>query len=219
MIFIKKIFFIAFLIGWASIYAHASTDEKKIIEVTENIKYLSQKIANDYLHLYHNSKKKSIKNKLQNSIKNLEDDLRLIAKSTNNPDTKNILDFLSYNKDQMKETLEDDISKESVSAMLDFSDTLLEGAQSILDTKNHNVYDKKFHLMMISKLYMAINLDFDPINNKTEIKSEIELFNKSTALNSSWLSFKNILNNNQACFIPNIVSILIKDLENGMGIQ
>jgi len=207
------------IVSGASISAHAQPNEQKIIKVTRDIKYLSQKISNDYLYLYHTAKKESIKNELQKSIKKLEDDLRFIAKNTNNPDTKNVLDFLSYNKDQMKETLEEDISKESVLSMLDFSDTLLEGAQSILDIKNQDLYEKKFHLMMISKLYMAVHLDFDPINNKSELKKEIELFNNSTALNSSWLSFKNIVNNNQTCFIPNIVSILIKDLENDIGIQ
>ncbi len=211
----KKIFYIILLVSWATLFAHASIDQKKeIIKVTENIKYLSQKIANDYLYLYHDPKKAAIKVELKSAIKKLEDDFRFIAKSTNNPDTKNVLDFLSYNKDQMKETLENDVSKESASSMLDYSDTLLEGAQSILDSQNHNTYESKFQLMMISKLYMAIHLDFDSINNKNEIKKMIKVFDNNSKSHASWIAFKAIVENRQTSFIPNIISILIKDLEN-----
>ncbi len=217
MISVKKVLFISLIMSWTTFYLHASTNEQKIINITKNIKYISQKLANDYLYLYHDRTKTEIKSQLQTSIKKLEDDLRFIAKNTNNPDTKNILDFLSYNKDQIKETLAGNISKESAGAMLDFSDTLLEGAQSILDTDKRTLKDreKKFHLMTISKLYMSIKLGFDPINNKNELQKKIALFNHTTAHNS-WLTLKNILSDNEASFIPNIVSILIKDIESNI---
>ena len=214
----KKIFYITLFMSLATPIMHASTfNQQKIMKVSKSIKYLSQKIANDYLYLYQDRQKIEIKSQLNSSIKKLEDNFRFIAKNSDNPDTKNILDFLSYSKDQMKDTLEEDISKESVSSMLDYCNTLLEGFQSILDIQNYNSYEKKFHLMMISKLYMAINLNFDPINNKNKIEKEIKLFNNHLVLNNSWHSLKNILINNKVYFIPNIVSILVKDLENSVG--
>ena len=91
---------------------------------------------------------------------------------------------------------------------------MLEGAQSMLDGQTPNKFNTKFHLMMISKLYMAINLDFEKVDNKNEIKKEIALFNSNTTSNSSWLAFKDIIENKQKIFIPNIASLLIKDLEN-----
>ncbi len=202
------------MVSWATLNAYATTDNQKIINVTENIKYLSQKVANDYLYLYLDSEKRAIKEALNSSIKKLEENFRFIAKNSNNTDTKNILDFLSYSKDQMKETIADDISKENVSSMLDFSTTMLEGAGSMLEAQKHNRFESKFHLMIISKLYMAINLDFDKTNNTQELKKEIKLFHSNHASNSSWLAFKEIVEKQQTCFIPNIISILIKDLEN-----
>lgn len=213
MFAVNKILFIALMVSCVALNAYATTDKQKIVSVTENIKYLSQKIANDYLYLYHDSKKTAIKEELNRSIKKLEDDLRFIAKSTNDSDIKNILDFLSYSKDQMKETIADDISKISASSMLDFSDTMLEGAGSMLETQKHNRFESKFHLMMISKLYMAINLDFDKINNENALKKELKLLDNNHVSNTSWLAFKEIVGNRQACFLPNITSILIKDLE------
>ena len=214
MFAVNKIFFTILIISYGTLNAYATTDKQKNISVIENIKYLSQKIANDYLYLYQDSKKTELKEKLNNSIKELENNFRFIAKNTTNSDTKNILDFLSYSKDQMKETIADDISKENATSMLEFSNTLLEGAQSMLDGQNPNKFNTKFHLMMISKLYMAINLDFEKIDNKNEIKKEIALFNSNTTSNSSWLAFKDIIENKQKIFIPNIASLLIKDLEN-----
>ncbi len=210
---VNKIFFISLIISCMTLSAYATTDKQKIISVTEDIKYLSQKIANDYLYLYHDPKKSALKEELNRSIKKLEENFRFIAKNSNNADTKNILDFLSYSKDQMKETISSDISKENVSSMLDFSDTMLEGAGSILEVQKHNRSESKFHLLMISKLYMAINLDFDKTNNMQELKKEIKLFNSNHASNSSWIAFKNIVENNQESFIPNIISLLVKDLE------
>ena len=205
-----KILFISIVINLTALNASAD----KMVAVTEDIKYLSQKISNDYLYLFHNPKNVKIKEELNNSIKKLEDDFRRIAKNTESLDTKNILDFLSYSKDQMKETISEDLSKDSVASMLDFSDTMLEGAQSILDTQNQTSYKNKFHLMMISKLYLAINLGFDSKNNKNSIKKEIELFDNNNKSNDSWVAFKDILENRQNCFIPHITTILIKDLEN-----
>lgn len=217
MFAVKKIFFISLIIGVVALNAYTSTDaEKKSIEVTKDIKYLSQKIANDYLHLYHDSKKSDVKAQLQNSIKKLEDDFRFIAKNTSNPDTKNILDFLSYNKDQIKEILADEVSKENASSILDLSDTLLEGVKSILSQEKQTHLEQKFHLMRISRLYMAINLKFDSKNNRSELKQEIALF-KHLKSNYSWLAFKAILDGKQRCFVPNITSILVKDLENNLG--
>ncbi len=194
----------------------ATTEAQKSIEVTEDIKYLSQKIANDYLHLYHDPEKRDVKAQLQTSIKKLEDNFRFIAKNTNNLDTKNILDFLSYNKDQMKEILTYDISKDNASSMLDLSATLLEGANSILSQRAQNHHKQKFHLMKISKLYMAINLNFDAENNRNILKQELVLF-KHLGANYSWRAFKSVLEGKQSCFVPNIVSILVKDLENSLG--
>lgn len=195
---------------------HASESEKRDpIKVTKEIKYLSQKIANDYLYLYHGSKQAMVRDTLQESIKKLEDSFRFLAKNTTNDDSKNILDFLSYNKDQIKEILAVDISSENATSIMDLSDTLLEGANSILDTKIDHTSEQKFHLMKISKLFMAVNLGFDPENNREQLKQEMVLFSHWQS-KQSWRAFKTILDSKN-CFVPNITSILLKDLENGLS--
>jgi hypothetical protein len=213
MFAIKKVFFISFVILLTTFNAYAA--DKNIIKVTKNIKYLSQNIVNNYLYLYNKPKKVESINSIKSDIKELEDNFRFIAKNSNDSDIKNVLDFLSYSKDQIKEILDDDISKDNLLTMIDLSDTLVEGTNSILESKDYKSFDSKFHLMMISKLYMLINLDFNQEENRNLLKQELKLFDNH-ALNDSWITLKDIVNNKEKHFIPNIVSILVKDLKNSM---
>jgi len=208
----QKLFYIFFFISFLVATVEAKTIAKQdIVKKTEDIKYLSQKIANDYLSLYHEPKNKNYKAKLQEAIKQLEDDFRFIARNSNNLETKNILDFLSYTKDQIKESITQDISKESVLDMLDYSDALLEGATFALKKEDKNI---KLHLMKISKLYLAINLNFDTNNNKEILKQEIKLLDNSLKINASWVAYKALIK--KPCFIPNITAILENDIESGL---
>jgi len=202
-----------FLIGSFVIFvtlSDANATQTDIAKVTENVKFISQNIANEYLYLYNDSKKTYIKDMLQNDIKKLEDDYRIIARNSNDSDIKNVLDFLSYNKDQIKEILEDEISKENVSTILDLSNTLLEGANQILSIKNHDTFDAKFHIMKISKLYMATKLNYDKEENQNLLNEEIKLFDEHVT-DSSWLTLKDILDRT---FVPNIVYMLVKNIKN-----
>jgi len=159
---------------------------------------------------------------LQNEIKELEDNFRFVAKNTNNIDSKNILDYLSYSKDQIKEILSADIKSENREFILDHTEALSEGAQSILISYNYDPLkdkDIKINLANISKFYMAINANINPTANRNNIQNEIKiidtkLINSSTELKGSWHILKNLLNAKEDQFIPNIISILIKNLEN-----
>lgn len=223
MLIIKKIFFTTLAIISIVHTIEASTNEDiKIIEATKNIEYLSQNIAKEYLYLYQNPKRIETKTKLQNEIKELEDNFRFVAKNTNNIDSKNILDYLSYSKDQIKEILSADIKSENREFILDHTEALSEGAQSILISYNYDPLkdkDIKINLANISKFYMAINANINPTANRNNIQNEIKiidtkLINSSTELKGSWHILKNLLNAKEDQFIPNIISILIKNLEN-----
>ncbi len=223
MIIVKKIFYITLIMFGATLFTHASTNNDiKIIEATKNIQYLSQKISKDYLYLYYNPKKTVIKTQLNNSIKKLEENFRFVAKSTSSAEAKNILDFLSYSKDQIKEVLENDILKKSAILILDHSEALFEGAQSILDTHQYNSAkdkDIKINLMRISKFYMAIHIGINQDINKEQLQKEKKLLEKklkgaNVKLNQSWQALRELLNTKEDYFIPDIVFILVKNLEN-----
>ncbi len=223
MIIIKQIFFTILVIVSILHTVEASTDKNtKIVKATKNIKYLSQNIAKEYLYLYYNPKRVETNAILQNDIKELENSFRFIAKNTNNVDSKNILDYLSYSKDQIKEILNSELKSENRELILDHTEALSEGAQSILISYNYDPLkdkDIKINLANISKFYMAINEDINPAINKDNIKNEIKIIeskltNSSAELMGSWYTLKSLLNTKENQFIPNIISILIKNIEN-----
>ena len=120
----KKIFNILWITLFVSTSITASTrGDVTIIEASENIRLLGQKIAKDYLYYYKNSKKLSLKDTLYQDIEILELSILEISTIIKNRDSKNILDFLSYNKDEIKELLEEDVSKEKSILILDYGES------------------------------------------------------------------------------------------------
>ncbi len=220
---LKSILFLFVFVGFAQLHA-LNQNDLKLISKGEDIRYLSQKIANDYLYLFKSPQKKRYLNNIEFYIDKIEDDLRFMAKSTKSDDIKNILDFLSYGKDQIKDILNDEISKSNVSKMLEYCDTLVEGVESILQDRGYRTKngDLKFYVVKLSKLYMAVHLKFDPSENTKllyETKKRIENIvkkNNGTILNS-WYVYKDFINPNPIYFIPNILSIMILDMEKSIG--
>jgi hypothetical protein len=221
MIIKKKIFFAIFSIIALQLFVKASTTETDIIQATKNIEYISQNIAKEYLYLYSHPQRVQTKIKLENHIKELENSFRFVAKNTNNEDSKNVLDFLSYSKDQIKEILEDEIKAENRESILDQVEALSEGAEAILTSYNYNAQndkDIKINLANISKLYMAINANINSITNRENIEKEIKkvdskLINSPVDVKKSWDTLKQLLNSNKEQFIPNIIAMLIRNLE------
>ncbi len=222
MTIFKNIFYITLIVLSTTLFAHALTDKSiNIIKSTKNIQYLSQKISKDYLYIYYNPKKIATKTELNNSIKKLEESLRIVAKNTHNLDTKNILDFLSYGKDQIKELLNSDISKQNSILILEYSETIFEGAQSILNTNNYDYTtdkDIKTNLMRILKSYMAIHTKINKDANIAQLEREKILLKKrmkflNSEVNQSWQPLEKFLETKDNYFIPDIVSILVKNIE------
>ncbi len=214
MIRLKIILSFFLLLSSVSLFA-----QQQLMQTTENIKYLSQKIANDYLLLYNDPLQYKYRQSLQKNIKILEEDFRIIAKNTQNDDIKNILDYLSYNKDQMQGLLEKEITRQNVQKVLDDSDALVEGVQSILETlhKHSLKGELRFHIMKLSKLYMAIHLKFDPTQNTKTLYEELRSIDKMTHnisqnLYLAWHNYKSLYDPSLFYFIPHIVTIATEDL-------
>ncbi len=212
-----------FIVGAGRLYA-LNQNDLKIISKGEDIRYLSQKIANDYLYYFNTPQKKEYLDRIKIFIEKIENDLRFMAKSTNNDDIKNILDFLSYGKDQIKDILEKEISRDKVSRILEYCDTLVEGVESILKERGYHTVtgDMRYYIMKLSKLYMAVHLKFEPSENTKllyETKGDIESIIKkqNTFLSDLWFSYKDMINPNPIYFIPNILSVMIWDLERNAG--
>ncbi len=256
----KKIFYTFFLLFGTALFAEAEVEKKevnetaltakkvvsatrgdiKVIEASEDIRYLSQKMVKDYLFFYKNQDKLEIKRGLDRALAKLTDDFRIIATTTKDGDTKDILEFLAYSKDQIEQIFNEKADKESVALMLDYSETLLEGADSIANAHKYNFSDEEKMLMVtkeieyllerVSKYYMAIHVGFNNTTNKeqmqealTKLEENITQINSYTypvefqltqsKMNDSWKANKNFFLQSETLFIPKLLFTSVDYME------
>jgi len=220
---------------WAS-----TRGDVKIIEASENIRYISQKISKEYLFLYQNPKKIEYKDEINDDIKELEKSIMDIAMITNNKDSKNILDFLAYNKDEIKELVEKSVDIDKSILMLDYSESFLEGANAIENAHKYNfsieermlmsLKDAEYLLERATKYYIAYTLNIDKQNNFKnmeqallkieEILKEVNsyqypknLFKEIRELNSNYAKYKQFLYKVKKLSIPSLILATTSNFE------
>jgi hypothetical protein len=237
----KKILQISLVFLALNINAMASTrGDVKVIEATENIRFLSQKIVKDYLY-YTLHPKKELQESLDDTLLMLSKDLRIIATTTKDSDTKDILEFLTYSEDQIDQIIKDKINKENSALMLDYSETLLEGADSIAAAHKYDfspgekmlMVAKKINYLLerVMKYYMAIHAGYNTPTNKEQmqlaienIESNMAILNKfnypkdiqpvQSGMNKSWDANRYYFANSDKLFIPKLMSISVDYMEN-----
>jgi hypothetical protein len=229
----KKLLIILSIILFMGTTLFASTrGDVKIIEASENIRLLGQKIAKDYLYYYKNPKKLNLKEDLDDDIKMLEESIVEIKMITKHKDSKNILDFLSYNKEEIKELLKEGVSKERSILMLDYGESFLEGADSIAKEHTYAFSGEEKMLMSIKKMeyllerttkyYVATILNIDKKNNFNSMKQSIVALEKILAIinaysyptilvkevdkmNDVWHKHRNFLYKSNELSVPNLL--------------
>jgi len=238
----KKIFYIFFLLLGSTLFSEAATrGDVNIIEASENIRYLSQKIVKDYLFFYKHPDKITVKIELKKTLDKLNNDFRIVATATKDTDTKDILEFLAYSKDQIEQIFEEKPDKEKAALMLDYSETLLEGADSIAAAHKYDFSREEEMLMInkkmeylferVTKYYMALHVGFANATNKEQMKKamlgieegllEISLYDypkemKSIQknLDTSWRANRVFFSKSENLFIPKLMFISVDHLEN-----
>jgi len=211
-----------------SLYSSTRGDVK-ILEATESIQYLSQKIATDYFSFYIKSEDIFLKNQLNKNIDNLQFYIADIADMTQDIHTRNILDFFIYRMEQIKQLPNQKINKSNARLILKYSEVLLEGAKSI--AKGHKYkFSKEEKMLMTSKeiqylieratkYYMAFQVGLDTPSNYEQMKKAIveidnnikeiylykypyELEKKLRKINQVWMRNRFFLNRVNDASIP-----------------
>ena len=173
---------ICMMLSLQSINASTRADVN-ILEATEHIRYLSQELVAKYLYFYANPKKISLKNELSRDLDRLVSDIRTIAITTNNQDTKDMLEFLTYSKNELEKILSEKPDKDKALQMLDYSETLLEGANNIAEQYKFVYSDSDkmflnsknfiFYLERVLKYYMAQGLGLSSPLIKEQMKKAV----------------------------------------------
>jgi len=150
----------------------------KILESAENIRYFPQEIVINYLLHYKYTNKIDIGSKFSTLLNKLDNNLKIIALSTNDKDTKGVLEFLAYSRDQIDEIIKGKLSKDNVLLMLDYGETFIEGSNFITEKYKYKLSKEEEMLVLIKKIgfyinratkyYIADNIGF---NTETNIKN------------------------------------------------
>jgi len=240
----KKILSILALILGIISHTQASTrSDVKIIEASEDIRYLSQKIAKEYLYLYYNPNKVNLKERLTENMKNLKKSIQQIAINTQNTDSKNILNFLTYSNEEIQILLNEEVSSDKSILMLDYSETFVEAANSIQSLHKYEFSDEEKMLMhlkeleylleRVNKYYIASILNLNKISNQQHMKNA--LVKVETILNivkeypypkkikkerrkilNYWRSNKKFLNISAKLSVPNLLFLFTKNFRNSI---
>ena len=203
-----------------------------LMEASESIRLHSQEIVKNYLFYYGNPKKNQYKQEAIEGIENLDKYFRVIAKSTKDSDSKDVLAFLDYSKVKMEEVLKDPLNKDNPTLMLDYSEILLEGAESINNDIEYTPSEEEKMLMKmkditflverITKFYMAMIVSKDGINYSEMLNDSIDKMDKDLSsldhyaytvknlsyladLKRNWIVLKKFYLNTKNIEVPNIV--------------
>lgn len=233
----KKIFYIFLLFLGVTLLSEAATrGDIEVIKASENIRFLSQKIVKDYLFFYDNQDKSGIKRSLDTSLNKLNSDFRVIATTTKDGDTKDILEFLAYSREQIEQIFNEKPNKENAALMLDYSETLLEGADSISNTHKYDFSEEERMIMLTKKIeyllervmkyYIAVHSGFNDATNQEQMKKAINDTEESLVeissyhypedmqeveekMNDSWSKNRMFLAKTDTLFIPKLMFLSV----------
>ncbi|RUM66469.1 MAG: hypothetical protein DSZ06_03185 [Sulfurospirillum sp.] len=180
----------------------------------------AQKLANSYLRYYSSKNSAGAKENLTFIISSMENNFRELARQSRDENIKNMLEYLIYSKDNIKNIISKNISKENTKEVLDICKTIIEGTISFYSQNEQNSSIKpsnKLNLEFLTNSYLLqgsnINVEDKKIKNSTKVLSEN--LNQSLQFNKNWRSYKEILTNKEI-FVPNIIMILTRELEEGL---
>jgi hypothetical protein len=243
-IFTKRVVLVLFILLAVTNRSDASTrGDVKIIEASENIRYLSQKIAKEYLYLYYNPKKTNLKNKLSENMKKLEKNIQQIAINTQNDESKNILNFLTYTNEEIQLLLNEKATKDKSILILDYSETFVEAANSIQYLHQYKfsneekmiMYLKELEYLLerVTKYYMASIMNLNKTSNTQHMKGAVERVEEILTIIKSypypkkikkerrkimnyWKTNKKFLMQSSKLSVPNLLSIFIKNFKDNI---
>lgn len=178
----------------------AANVDVDMMESAKNVGISSQKIAKAYFYKHMDIRADHANTDLQESVSQLKKDiLKLhegIKGAGNSKEEKNIAIFLSYTRDELDKALAKPYSLETGALMIDFSESLLEGADFLSGVYGKGstgeagmlaeVENQLFLLERVNKYYIAHKAGFRDYNNVAQLQKAVEDFEKGLAKINSY---------------------------------
>ncbi|MCI5208442.1 MAG: hypothetical protein D3910_06530 [Candidatus Electrothrix sp. ATG2] len=180
----------AFLCALYVVPALAANSNKELLtlEAAENIKFLSQKTTKAYFYKQQGVRPDRAAEDLKKSLLLLKKDLIIIQEglAKGNKEEKNIVVFLEYTMSELQDIVDKPYKKENGALMIDYSESLLEGAEFVAEQHMHKqdpeesmliaVEHLLFLLERVNKFYIAYQAGFQDYNNVVQLKQAVQDF-------------------------------------------
>jgi len=181
-------------------HAGANIDQHELImmESARNVGIASQKLAKAYFYKHMDIRPDHAEQDLKESLTQLKQDILTIHEGIkgNSKEEKNIAVFLSYTRDELDKALSRPYSQETGALMIDFSESLLEGADFLSEkydkgksgetTMLSEVEKLSFLLERVNKYYIAHKAGFKDYNNVVQLTKAVEHFETGLAKINSY---------------------------------
>ena len=180
------------------------THELLMLEAAKNVEFVSQKIAKAYFYKQQGVRPDRAAEALKKGLVLLEKDLIIIQEGVEEDakEEKNIAVFLEYTMDELKDIVNQPYSKENGALLIDYSESLLEGAASIAQghVRKGNAEEKMlvsvkhtlFLLERINKLYIAYKAGFNDYNNIIQLKQAVQDFESTLAKVNAYTKYEGV---------------------------
>lgn len=218
------------------------------VDAAEDIRFSSQKITKAYFYKQQGVRPDRAAQDLKKSLALLKKDLIVIQDGLKegSKEEKNIVVYLEYTLDELLDLVDKPYRKEHGALMIDYSESLLEGAEFV--TKQHirkenseevmlvSVDELLFLLERINKFYIAYQAGFKDYNNVEQLKKAVQDFESVLAkinaytkyaddtltsrnkLNEFWPVAKEFFVDVEKGALPVIVLTSVEKLENELKV-
>ena len=185
----KKLLFVAMtLLVFSSTHILAKSTSQEILLHAETVKTISQDLAKNYFYIEEGIQISSAKKGLKRNMLELDETIRKLQVAAKKPETLSIVEFMFFSVDELKSTIKESFNPENGGLVLDYTETLLEGSESIAKhnkgkntTMLETVEEMEFLLGRASKYYIAFRAGYTDEINIRQAKQSVDEFEKLLA--------------------------------------
>ncbi|WP_417914708.1 hypothetical protein [Candidatus Electronema sp. JM] len=189
--------FCALYVGTAS--ANVDQQELDMLKTAKDVEICSQKIAKAYFYKQLDIRADQADTDMKESLSQLQSSIKkLAAGSGDSKDEKNINKFLAYTHSELDSMLSKPYTKEAGALMIDYSESLLEGANNLGGKHKGKgaeagmiaeVDQLLFLLERVNKYYIAHKAGFKDYNNVVQLEKAVKDFEDGLAKINAYSSY------------------------------
>lgn len=168
------------------------SDTVKLIDMAGKQRMLSQRIAKDYLYAGKKIAAAKANKQLKNSLAELMESHKVLVKSINDPDIKNLLAFVEMSTEDFESTANEAFTLDNAQLVIDLSESMLEGSQYVVDSLKETVEIQESKIVgkagkqrmlaqRIAKYYIAYQAGIKDKNTIDQMKAAVATFSESHA--------------------------------------